>query len=77
MTPISIRREAESGPANDNHPSDNPSILDLIPADDDAAADIARRTERLGIAVVIAIALCLLIAPAIYVTLTYATSLLS
>ncbi|TIQ26779.1 MAG: hypothetical protein E5X48_33590 [Mesorhizobium sp.] len=76
MTFISAKpkaREAESHPANDNHLSAlaDISILQLIDDDDDVA-DIARRAERLGNAVVIAMALCLIVAPAIYLTLAYA-----
>ncbi|MDX8515553.1 hypothetical protein [Mesorhizobium captivum] len=64
-------REAESHPANDNHLSAlaDISILEFI--DDDDVADIARRAERLGNAVVIVMALCLIVAPAIYLTLAY------
>ena len=77
MTLLSARPDQQEAgrPANDNHSLaaasalTNVSILDLIPADDDVA-DIARRAERLGNAVVIAIAFCLIVAPAIYLTLT-------
>ncbi|RUT99643.1 hypothetical protein EOD23_24745 [Mesorhizobium sp. USDA-HM6] len=75
MTFVSAKpkpREAESHPANDNHLSaftDIP-ILEFI-VDDDDVADIARRAERLGNAVVIVMALCLIVAPAIYLTLAY------
>lgn len=74
MTFISAKsksREAESHPANDNHLSAlaDISILEFI--DDDDVADIARRAERLGNAVVIVMALCLIVAPAIYLTLAY------
>jgi len=65
-------RDAESHPANDNHLSalaDTP-ILQFV-NDDDDVADIARRAERLGNAVVIVMALCLIVAPAIYLALTY------
>ncbi|WFP74802.1 hypothetical protein [Mesorhizobium sp. WSM4906] len=76
MTFISAKpqlREPESHPANDNHLSAlaDISILQLI-NDDDDVADIARRAERLGNAVVIVMALCLIVAPAIYLTLAYA-----
>lgn len=66
-------RNAESHPANDNHLSAlaDISILEFIDDDDDVA-DIARRAERLGNAVVIVMALCLIVAPAIYLTLAYA-----
>ncbi|MDX8482750.1 hypothetical protein RFN28_30455 [Mesorhizobium sp. VK24D] len=66
-------RNAESHPANDNHlsaPANLSSILDLI-EDDEDMTDIARRAERLGNAVVVAMALCLIVAPAIYLTLVY------
>ncbi|MEW6630712.1 MAG: hypothetical protein AB1440_07595 [Pseudomonadota bacterium] len=75
MTLSSVRpdhREAVSPPANDNKssaPADL-SILDLLPADEDVA-DIARRAENLGVAVVIAIALCFIAAPVVYVGLRY------
>ncbi|UCI06315.1 hypothetical protein [Mesorhizobium sp. B1-1-8] len=76
MTHISIRPElpeAENQAANDNHRAvvqPEISILDLIPGDEDVA-DIARRAERLGNAVVIAMALWLTLAPAVYVALIY------
>ncbi len=76
MTLFSVRPdEQEARPANDNRhrtPASAPadlSILDLIPADGDAA-DIARRAERLGNAVVIVIAFCLIVVPATYLVLT-------
>ncbi|MDG4882974.1 hypothetical protein [Mesorhizobium sp. WSM4884] len=77
MTFISAKpqlREPESHPANDNHLSAlaDTSILQLINDDDDDVADIARRAERLGNAVVIVMALCLIVAPAIYLALAYA-----
>jgi hypothetical protein len=64
----------ENRPANDNNARvpEVLSVLDLIPSpDDDKIADIVRRTERLGIALVIGMGICLIVAPAIYVTLTY------
>jgi len=66
------QREAASPPANDNKSSASASlsILDLLPADEDVA-DIARRAENLGVAVVIAIALCFVAAPVVYVSLMY------
>ncbi|OHV89554.1 hypothetical protein [Mesorhizobium sp. ORS 3428] len=75
MTFISAKpdlREIENRPANDNHFSAvaTTSILDCI-QDDEDVADIARRAERLGNAVVIVMALCLIVAPAIYLTLAY------
>ncbi|CDX27230.1 conserved hypothetical protein [Mesorhizobium sp. ORS 3324] len=65
-------RKAESHPANDNHLSAPAytSILDLI-EDDEDVTDIARRAERLGNAVLIVMALCLIVAPAVYLTLAY------
>ena len=66
-------READSHPANDNHLSAlaaDVSILDFI-NDDDDIADMARRAERVGNAVVIVIAFCLIVAPAIYLALVY------
>ncbi|WP_141247080.1 hypothetical protein [Mesorhizobium sp. WSM3866] len=65
-------REPESLPANDNRLSvlADTSILQFL-NDDDDVTDIARRAERLGNAVVIVMALCLIVAPAIYLTLAY------
>lgn len=65
-------RRSESRPANDNRLSAlaEISILDFI-IDDEDVADIARRAERLGNAVVIVMALCLIVAPAVYLTLAY------
>jgi hypothetical protein len=62
--------DAASRLANDNHnsvPSDC-SILDLI-ANEDDFADVWRRTERLGNAVVIAMAICLILATVVYFAL--------
>lgn len=55
--------------ANDNHsvPS-GCSIFDLIAKEDDFA-DLSRRTERRGIAIVIAMAICLILAPVVYFVL--------
>ncbi|AZO70276.1 MULTISPECIES: hypothetical protein [unclassified Mesorhizobium] len=64
-------RDAESHAANDNHLSALAEISILQFINDDDVADIARRTERLGNAVVIAMALCLIVAPAIYLTVVY------
>jgi len=69
MTSISARpeiRESEGRPANDNLRARRagPSVLDLIQVDHDP--DIGRRTERLGVAVVIAMALGLSALPLIY-----------
>ncbi|MFD2052838.1 hypothetical protein ACFSQT_06860 [Mesorhizobium calcicola] len=64
----------EDRPANDNNARvpEVFSVLDLIPStDDDEVADIVRRTERLAIALVIGMAICLISAPAVYVALTY------
>ncbi|MDG4901242.1 hypothetical protein P9217_00730 [Mesorhizobium sp. WSM4989] len=74
MTFISAKpnlREPESLPANDNRLSvlADTSILQFL--NDDDVTDIARRAERLGNAVVIVMALCLIVAPAIYLTLAY------
>ncbi len=74
MTLSSVRpdqREATSPPANDNRSSGTAdrSILDLLPDED--VADIARRAENLGVAVVIAIAFCFIAAPVVYVGLAY------
>ena len=62
-------------PANDNNQTRAPgdfSVLDLIsPSDDDEVADLVRRTERVAIAVVIGMAICLIVAPVVYVALMY------
>ncbi|RJT37540.1 hypothetical protein D3227_18105 [Mesorhizobium waimense] len=77
MTLIQSRQnvhDAASRPANDNHtrsPEDF-SVLDLIPSsDDDDVAEIVRRTERLAIAVLIGMAICLILAPVAYIALMY------
>lgn len=64
--------EAEARPANDNQPASlaSLSILDLI-VDEENVADVARRAERLGNAVLIAMAVCLLAAPALWVAFNY------
>jgi len=70
----SVRDHATTRPANDNDSStpDVSSVLDLIPvADDDTVADLVRRTERLGIAVLIAMGIFLILAPVAYVALSY------
>ena len=76
VTPISIRpipQDSETRPANDNLRGERAgfSILDLLPQDSDAAG-VAQRAERLGNAVVIAMAFCLVVAPALYIALIYA-----
>ena len=73
MNQISSRKpkvdNAASRIANDNHsvPS-GCSIFDLI-ANEDDFADFSRRTERRGIAIVIAMAICLILAPVVYFVL--------
>ena len=67
-------RDGENRPANDNKARvpEVLSVLDLIPSTDDAKVDdIVRRTERLGIALVIGMGICLIVGPAVYVALTY------
>jgi len=71
-----VQRSARDGatrPANDNDsPTEVSSVLDLIPsADDDKVADVVRRTERLGIAVVVVMAILLILAPVVYFALSY------
>lgn len=64
----------DTRPANDNHARvpEVLSVLDLIPSPDDhEIADIVRRTERLAMALVIGMAICLISAPAVYLTLAY------
>ncbi|RJT28630.1 hypothetical protein D3227_33860 [Mesorhizobium waimense] len=49
------------------------SVLDLIPSEDDDKVDeTVRRTERLAIALVIGMAIWLIVAPMVYVTLRHA-----
>lgn len=70
----SVRERATIRPANDNDSStpEVSSVLDLIPwADDDKVADLVRRTERLAIAVLIAMAILLILAPVAYFALSY------
>ncbi|ESW65306.1 hypothetical protein X771_23160 [Mesorhizobium sp. LSJC277A00] len=66
-------RDGATRPANDNDsPAEVSSVLDLIPsADDDNVAELVRRTERLAIAVVIGIAVLLILAPVVYLALSY------
>ncbi|MGX5840672.1 hypothetical protein ACWGTI_08130 [Mesorhizobium sp. ArgA1] len=66
-------REGVTRPANDNDsPPEVSSVLDLIPsADDDKVADLVRRTERLAIAVLIAMGILLILAPVAYFALAY------
>ena len=66
-------RDGATRPANDNDsPTEVSSVLDLIPsADDDKVADLVRRTERLAIAVLIAMGILLILAPVVYFALSY------
>ena len=67
-------RDGATRPANDNdyRTPEISSVLDLIPsADDDKVADLVRRTERVGIAVVVAMAILLILAPVVYFALSY------
>ncbi len=67
-------REGATRPANDNdsRTSEVSSVLDLIPAaDDDKVADLVRRTERLAIAVLVAMGILLILAPVVYIALAY------
>jgi hypothetical protein len=69
-----VRERATIRPANDNDSStpEVSSVLDLIPwADDDKVADLVRRTERLAIAVLIAMAILLILAPVAYFAFSY------
>jgi len=65
-------RDGATRPANDNDsPTEVSSVLDLIPsADDDKVGDLVRRTERLGIAVVVAMAILLILAPVVYLAVS-------
>lgn len=69
----SVPDRATTRPANDNDsPTEVSSVLDLMPAaDDDKVADLVRRTERLAIAVLIAMGILLILAPVIYIALVY------
>ena len=70
----SVRERATIRPANDNDSStpEVSSVLDLIPwADDDTVADLVRRTERLAIAVLIAMGILLILGPVVYIALSY------
>ena len=69
----SVPDRATTLPANDNDsPTEVSSVLDLMPAaDDDKVADLVRRTERLAIAVLIAMGILLILAPVIYIALVY------
>lgn len=72
-----VQRSVHDGaarPANDNdgRTPEVSSVIDLISsADDDKVADIVRRTERQAIAVVIGMAIFLILAPVVYLALTY------
>jgi len=69
----SVPDRATTRPANDNDsPTEVSSVLDVMPAaDDDKVADLVRRTERLAIAVLIAMGILLILAPVIYIALVY------
>ena len=69
----SVPDRATTLPANDNDsPTEVSSVLDILPAaDDDKVADLVRRTERLGIAVLIAMGILLILAPVVYIALVY------
>jgi hypothetical protein len=67
--------EGADQPANDNNnqapcPS---SLLDLIASnnDEDAIADLVRRTERMGMLVVVGMGSFLVLAPAVYFALSH------
>lgn len=73
--PVSRRKSNVGGiagrSAEEKHssaPKDN-SVLDLIPDDDEAVAEIVRRTERLAIAITIGMGVCLILGPIVFVTL--------
>ncbi|WP_192180650.1 hypothetical protein [Mesorhizobium amorphae] len=77
MTFVQNRPSADdvaSRAANDNHAApEDFSVLDLIPSEDDDKVDeTVRRTERLAIALVIGMAIWLIVAPMVYVTLRHA-----
>jgi len=63
----------DNRPANDNdvQAPEIPSALPVCLSEDANIVDLVRRTERLAIAVVVGMAICLTLIPAIYVALTY------
>ncbi|RWF75080.1 MAG: hypothetical protein EOS26_15380 [Mesorhizobium sp.] len=65
--------EVASRPANDNQTPDPTdfSAVDLISPSDEEVAAIVRRTERLALAVIIAMAIFLIFAPVIFIALRY------
>ncbi|RWD43481.1 MAG: hypothetical protein EOS25_15950 [Mesorhizobium sp.] len=65
--------EVASRPANDNQTPDPTdfSAVDLISPSDEEVAAIVRRTERLALAVIIVMAIFLIFAPVIFITLRY------
>ncbi|TIO04651.1 MAG: hypothetical protein E5X88_30955 [Mesorhizobium sp.] len=76
MTIIRSRQnvhEVAGRPANDNQtpkPTDF-SVVDLVSSRDDEVADMVRRTERLALSVIIAMAIFLIFAPVIFIALVY------
>lgn len=75
MTLIQSRQnvdEVAGRPANDNQTpnSTDISLIDLVSSDDEVA-DLVRRTERLALAVIIAMAIFLIFAPVIFIALVY------
>lgn len=63
----------DNRPANDNdaRASEILSVWSACLTEDADIADLVRRTERLAIAVVVGMAICLTLAPAIYVALIH------
>ncbi|MBZ9696213.1 hypothetical protein LB524_13210 [Mesorhizobium sp. ESP6-5] len=63
----------DNRPANDNdvQAPEIPSVPPVCLSEDANMVDLVRRTERLAIAVVVGMAICLTLIPAIYVALTY------
>lgn len=59
--------DGENQAANDNNSPapDISSALDLLSSEDDKMADLVRRTERLGVVVVVAMAIGLVVVPAL------------
>lgn len=65
--------EVAGRPANDNQtpiPTDF-SVVDLVSSSDDEVIDMVRRTERLALAVIIAMAIFLIFAPVIFIAVVY------
>ncbi|RVC80169.1 hypothetical protein EN745_13765 [Mesorhizobium sp. M4A.F.Ca.ET.022.05.2.1] len=71
--PVSRRKSNVGGiagrSAEEKHSSAPKDNSVLIPDDDEAVAEIVRRTERLAIAITIGMGVCLILGPIVFVTL--------